>query len=1355
MSAHRSSLFGGPGTGASWDCSSLTEIPDPSSDALGAAEDSDEYEGMEDNIIVAAGPSLSLPGSRIPNTNIKRQIIELNESENEEDEEEVIDDEIIVVSSSLSGSKRRWDDESTTTPSKRIKTESPTPETKRAGSSYLHGVFASRTKRTTYPVAPPRSLSSGKEVKPFQFTRVVQPARHSVPGLKVATKKATTPFIEIEDSDEEAEVVAAPSVIASSTCSTKSHGERGTTTVKVEAQVAQQKEKQRLTSLRLRQEAMERKMKEDSRIEDVDTTDCDDQVQMAGIENTGAEAQDEGMKPNAKAPEDTAKAEATTDCSMSFEGSFVSSINPIPALTSIFRKTVKPVPVLKLRPPPTGSVTTHVPSLLQDEDEEAQRKIRPAKAKQREESVAAQIRAHAAEARKAALAVREAREKKEVEEKAESEAQIAREARQRVAEAKKREDEAKEREDGWKMVMERKRQEEADKRQKVHDDLAALKAAGERKERVKKEAEARKREEKMRRKQAEARSMFAGLPITGGLALPSVLSKEEQKVGETAATGHAKMGDCTEPASAIAELSDLPIHNGETVQSGVDLESKASREERVRHMKGRNARNKVAAAEQEPAVPEQSADAFAPLPATTTNLPPTKSYFKSLASATGPISLTSAAGTAAVAKSKRSPSVRNNAFSWNEDYHKSKYGTKLSTMTTVDIKLFVWSEEGVHWNEIGQMFADSTGREYATYTLQCKVAQIRDTLLELDSEPGLLNRAVQGEHDALAELNAMIDAKRPTSKFQRPAPVIRPSAPISHRPTQTAVQSGLITAADIKLMRLRSKGMIWASIMEESENMDLPFRSKGSLRNRYRQAKELVEHAGVDEVTLDDIEAGDQDALDRLNDAVRLTRPNGVKTPSTHFRPNTAKHTSNSRKVDPTLGEIVPHDIQLMQWRDSGLTFSVITGRLQELTGVYREHHVAQYRYKKVKAAIDHVRWTGAVDDDLLDDAMVGEQAAIERLNIAVHGVWPVPEIKVSGRRPKVPYTATKRNGYLVSGDRGPADTNSSFSSESIDEDFWANTNGLSLDSPVARDTTGRSTEGGKTIGPALFRVCFGAWADQNCPESDSEEGLKHKVENKNTVEDKDKCHYIYQVQRREISQEEAFAEEPVDIEDMPWLDVGLPLESYLEANLKADKQAFVSNDPETATAIARGALHDRQLDKDGLRCAKMTTKDAGVVEVRVEQRMRSHGDGVLPKASAFELSRTVFFVKRSTAFKPPPPADTELELFGEEPERDSATPPDGVTVKNAVYTTLDLANAKAIDYFTKEVQFPIGIDPSLTKRDTWINAAKESFWRELRDKGEKAMFDQEVGYRDMDKEVRVWVEPGSLDGPRNIPTSR
>ncbi|KAK4561788.1 hypothetical protein LTR86_004467 [Recurvomyces mirabilis] len=1328
MSAHRSSLFGGHVTGASWDWSSLTEIPDPSPDAFGAAEDSDEDEGMEENIIVAAGPSPSLPGPRIPGTSIKREIIELEDSEKEDDGDEVIGDEIIVASSSLPGFKRDRENDYTAIPSKRIKIEAPAPDTKESGSSYLHSIFATRTTPTGSPTARLRLPSAGKEVKLPQFTRSIQPVRQSVPGFRVPTKKATIPFIEIEESDEEVDVVGAPSLVASSAASIKPHGERSETMVKVEGQVAQQKEKQRLTSLRLRQEAMERKMREDSRIEDVDAAGCDEQVQMAGKEKPGAEEHDEGMRLKAKASEASPKAEATTVLSTSFDGSFMSSINPIPALTSIFRKAVKPDPVLKLRPPPSGPVTTHVPPLLQDEDEEAQRKIRAAKAKQREESVVAQIRAHADEARNAAVAVREAREKKEVEEKAEIEAHIAGEARQRVEEAKKREDEAQEREYAWKWVMERKRQEEADRRQKVNDDLAALKAAGERKERVRKEVEARKREEEMRRKQAEVR-----VPLV------------QQKVDQPAQANDTMREDGNKTTLAVAALSDVPPPDGETVQTGADLDSKAVREERVRLMKERNARNKIAAAEHEPAVPEQPTAATAPLPATTTNQSPAKSNFESLASVTGPISLASAAGTAAVAGSNRSPSARNSPFSWNEEYHKAKYGAKLSTVTAVDIKLFVWTEEGVQWGEISQMYAKSAGREYASNTLRRKAAQMRDTLLELDPEPGLLNRAVQGEHDALAELNTMIDTRRPPSTFQRPAPVIRLSAPVSHRSTQTAVQSGLITGSDIKLIRLRDQGLIWASIMEESENMDMPFRSEASLRSRYRHAKELVEHAGVGKATLDDIEAGDQAALDQLNDAVRLTRPNGVKTPSTHFRPNIAKHTSNSRKIDPTLGEIVPHDIQLMQWRDSGMMFSVITERLQELTGVFREQHVAQYRYKKVKTAIEHVRAAGAIDDDLLDDAMIGEQAAIERVNIAVHGVWPVPEIKGSGRRPKVPYTATKRKDGVVSAGYRERDTNSSFSSESIDEDFWATTNGLSLDTPVAHDSAGRPTQGGKTIGPALFKVCFGACVEQNAAESECEDEVDHKPDDENAVTEEDRCHHIYQVQRREISQEEAFAEEPVDIEDMPWLEVGLPLVSCLEANLKADEQMFVSNDPETATAIARGAAHDRDLNEDGLRWAKTTTRDAGMVEVRVEQRLRSREKGALPRASAFMVSRKTFFIKERTTTIVHLPAD---ELFNE--QREPVRSINERYIAAAAYATLEQANGKAIDHLTKEVQFPMGHYLNLSERDALINDAKTHFLHELLQKGEKAMFDQAMGAEDESLEVRVWVEEGRWYGPRN-----
>ncbi|TKA51534.1 hypothetical protein B0A55_12292, partial [Friedmanniomyces simplex] len=292
-----------------------------------------------------------------------------------------------------------------------------------------------------------------------------------------------------------------------------------------------------------------------------------------------------------------------------------------------------------------------------------------------------------------------------------------------------------------------------------------------------------------------------------------------------------------------------------------------------------------------------------------------------------------------------------------------------------------------------------------------------------------------------------------------------------------------------------------------------------------------------------------------------------------------------------------------------------------------------------------------------------------------------------------------------------------------------------------ADETPGdRSTTAGKTMNDAAFRHYHSALTELHAENSDSEGELEEEVT------DEDLCHFTYSVQRREVSKEEL--DEGVELDELQWVDCGHTFTNLHKANAEANRQSAISNNPDTLAALIDGGSLVRERDGNGLVLATHSTKDAGMIEVRVERRLRTFKRGVRPNIDGGLVSRVVYSVRERTVRLESQDGDVDQELFGEEPRRTLLA---DVQVEEATYSMLELANDFAIKHFVKKAFR--SSSRNLDQRSLEEAQMREQLMQALHEDGEDGMFKRmvEIERGGEKTEVEVSVTKGPFRGARNM----
>ncbi|KAI7375917.1 hypothetical protein KC336_g19913, partial [Hortaea werneckii] len=218
-----------------------------------------------------------------------------------------------------------------------------------------------------------------------------------------------------------------------------------------------------------------------------------------------------------------------------------------------------------------------------------------------------------------------------------------------------------------------------------------------------------------------------------------------------------------------------------------------------------------------------------------------------------------------------------------------------------------------------------------------------------------------------------------------------------------------ISPEDIKLLFWRDAANEWQDIIEDYEEATGKKKGEDTLRKRYRQVKEALDGVGASRELLARVGTGNVEARRELDAMMPQVAVDAEK------RPNVDTKAGVKASGRDQLGELTPHDIQLLVSKSKGMIWSQAVRDFAVSTGVKVSESFLRVRYKLVKEAIEK----SEVDASLLARVMDGDDAARDKLNRLVHGVWPSPRVEadIKVERPAKEYSHNLQPGHVSADD--------------------------------------------------------------------------------------------------------------------------------------------------------------------------------------------------------------------------------------------------------------------------------------------------------------------------------------------------
>ncbi|KAI7214503.1 hypothetical protein KC333_g5981 [Hortaea werneckii] len=674
-----------------------------------------------------------------------------------------------------------------------------------------------------------------------------------------------------------------------------------------------------------------------------------------------------------------------------------------------------------------------------------------------------------------------------------------------------------------------------------------------------------------------------------------------------------------------------------------------------------------------------------------------------------------------------------------------------------DIKLLFWRDAGNEWQDIIEDYEEATGRRKSEDTLRKRYRQLKEALSGVGASKDLLARVGTGDVEAKRELDASMPQVA-VDAGKRPNADTKPGIAVPGKD-----QLGELTPQDIRLLVSRGKGMVWSQIVQDfaistGENV-----SETLLRARYKLVKEAIEKSEVDASLLTQVMAGDDAARERLNRLVHGVWPvPHVETDSKVDRP--VKGSSHDRR----LGHVSADDIRLVRWKEEGMSGAEMVDALKQTTGRSRNISTVLKRCARVRRGLEAA---GLHEDrGLLDRVASGDPEAIARLNQTLQslssptGTAGNPARPSTDVAPRLQTVATHQEpSFHVRQPKQVSDSASAYSSSyGSREDQNVSTPPTSPGSIVPQPTVeeSRPTTAGKQMNETAFRYYLEEIREERLHEEDSDADSDGDEEDNFSPEDF--CHFIYQVERRELTS----SEEDITIDEKNWISYGEPLTDRIKATAIASKQALVAHDPQLNDAIHAG--NDWSLTRQNLNSGILYTLDsppAGTVQVRVQQYQRSFKEQIRPSLSVAWVNRITYTVMqrrietvRST--NTVTVAGKEFDPVFDEEEDDLTTEKEVDSVHEThtekivgdfVYTTPDLANDAAMRHFIAKTYNPKTINLTIRdlERADLVKGFKEKYGGKGEEEGDVSLF-REIVEED-ENSLEVWVQETQLKGPRNV----
>ena len=461
------------------------------------------------------------------------------------------------------------------------------------------------------------------------------------------------------------------------------------------------------------------------------------------------------------------------------------------------------------------------------------------------------------------------------------------------------------------------------------------------------------------------------------------------------------------------------------------------------------------------------------------------------------------------------------------------------------------------------------------------------------------------------------------------------------------------------------------------------------------------------------------------------------------------------------LGEIQFEDIKLYFARKDGKQWADVMAMWEDWTGSPKSEGPLLSRYRLIQAAVERID----ASIDLLDRVSQDKSDAREELNRMVHGEWPLPKVlpKPAWERPRDASGHFFRNASaghnlerraerssqrdILPSDRPPgqqfafehAPEHTPYSPDSgYQSEGQRNTEDSIALLQRAYTSDDRCETGGKSLGPqAMAHFLKLMREEREKAIRDAElvvEKAKAKEDEEHEFDPQDHNHNIYQVQRRELT-EEAY-DEDITIEMVQWTNIGDPDEDIDDANLRASslaslyfgKVGWQTNCLENVKTF--GIIFEMQ--GPGIHA----------LEIRVERGRRTYKEQIRPKSTARFRPREEYFISERIV--------TRRQGDGLFEETVDAVQKDGL-VSYRTYDSYVKANEEAIKHFIESTYRPT--KPSLPIMALEKLAVQESLVKELEDQGDESGEEVTLFRKTHEFEgtaLTVWVTQGDRAGPRN-----
>jgi hypothetical protein len=415
--------------------------------------------------------------------------------------------------------------------------------------------------------------------------------------------------------------------------------------------------------------------------------------------------------------------------------------------------------------------------------------------------------------------------------------------------------------------------------------------------------------------------------------------------------------------------------------------------------------------------------------------------------------------------------------------------------------------------------------------------------------------------------------------------------------------------------------------------------------------------------------------------------------------------------------ELLPinaHDLQLYKWRAEKVPWAETRQLWAELTGAPSGEDTLRTRFRQVEKLID----TDDITTEMCQAVIDGDKDAEAELNRLA--ALNSPDSAGAGK--SVPFQKIARQDPVVRSAPGSVAPLAPALAPPIQAPAPA-----PLDLPAPRPT-----RSGKTFDHNAYAALLQSTREVYATMADEDEEEAQAAREGSPFAEEDCVRWEYFMQRRDLVSDDLDEEyEHLNIE-VPWREYNAAFDQAGHAN--AEAMRFIFTVPEEAPEIFKCDEYFAMIYKtpsEGMVDLDLKT-DRGMVQVRVNRRMLTFQDHIMPESKQNWLPKTSYVVQVRTKKKP------KDDMFDEAEAKQ-------YLLDEHVFTTLDHANSRAMEEWVRLTNTIRSTN--LNERQCKLEEAKRDLMIAFEDEGGRR-FVQSM--EDDEKFVEVEVKALGTQGPRN-----